>query len=80
MIRRLAAIEDVPKLMQLVKKIVPLMRASGNFRWGDDYPNHEVFAQDIVIGQLWVAEIHESCWGFCNYWINRKHLTQSRRN
>lgn len=33
------------------------MRAIGNFQWGDDYPNPEVFVADIAIGQLWVAVI-----------------------
>ncbi|WP_316824431.1 GNAT family N-acetyltransferase [Pedobacter miscanthi] len=52
---RLAVTEDIPQIMQLVKKVVPLMRAAGNFQWGDDYPNPEVFTKDITIGQLWVA-------------------------
>lgn len=54
---RLAHKEDVPAIMHLVKKVVPLMRATGNFQWGDDYPNPEVFEKDIAIGQLWVAEL-----------------------
>ncbi|WP_421944994.1 GNAT family N-acetyltransferase [Pedobacter sp.] len=54
---RLAQTEDVPAIMHLVKKVVPLMRATGNFQWGDDYPNPEVFEKDIAIGQLWVAEL-----------------------
>ncbi|WP_316789754.1 GNAT family N-acetyltransferase [Pedobacter frigoris] len=54
---RLALTEDIPAIMQLVSKVIPLMHAMGNFQWGDDYPNPEVFAQDIAIGQLWVAEI-----------------------
>lgn len=33
------------------------MRASGNLQWGDDYPNPQVFEQDIKDGQLWVAEV-----------------------
>lgn len=31
------------------------MRASGNFQWSNDYPNPEVFADDIDKNQLWVA-------------------------
>jgi len=54
---RLARTEDVPAIMHLVRKVVPLMRATGNFQWGDDYPNPEVFEKDIAIGQLWVAEL-----------------------
>ncbi|TCD10717.1 GNAT family N-acetyltransferase [Pedobacter frigidisoli] len=55
---RLAVEADIPKIMQLVKKVVPLMQAAGNFQWGNDYPNPGVFAEDIEIGQLWVAEIN----------------------
>ncbi|WP_233138244.1 GNAT family N-acetyltransferase [Mucilaginibacter sp. MD40] len=43
--------------MQLVKEVVPLMRASGNLQWDDVYPNPQVFEQDIKDGQLWVAEL-----------------------
>ncbi|WP_316829644.1 GNAT family N-acetyltransferase [Pedobacter aquatilis] len=60
---RLAVTEDIAEIMQLVKKVVPLMRASGNFQWGDDYPNPEVFAKDISINQLWIAEIDEKIVG-----------------
>ena len=60
---RLAVTEDIPQIMQLVKKVVPLMRAAGNFQWGDDYPNPEVFAKDITIGQLWVAELENQVVG-----------------
>jgi len=60
---RLALLQDIPKIMQLVSKVVPLMRASGNFQWGDDYPNPEVFTKDIAIGQLWVAEIEKNIAG-----------------
>jgi len=35
------------------------MRAAGNFQWGDDYPNPEVFTRDIALNQLWVAEIDD---------------------
>ncbi|MBL4678211.1 MAG: GNAT family N-acetyltransferase [Mucilaginibacter sp.] len=54
---RLALISDIPQIMQLVKEVVPLMRASGNLQWDDVYPNPQVFEQDIQAGQLWVAEV-----------------------
>ncbi|TWR24655.1 GNAT family N-acetyltransferase [Mucilaginibacter achroorhodeus] len=54
---RLALISDIPQIMQLVKEVVPVMRASGNLQWDDTYPNPQVFEQDINEGQLWVAEI-----------------------
>jgi ribosomal protein S18 acetylase RimI-like enzyme len=60
---RLATQKDIPALMALVRRIVPLMVADGNLQWGDDYPNEEVFQRDIVLGQLWVAEIDSSIAG-----------------
>lgn len=63
MIIRLAVATDIPQIMQLVSKVVPLMRAAGNFQWGDDYPNPEVFSRDITIGQLWVAELEDEVVG-----------------
>ncbi len=53
---RLAQCGDVPAIMQIVRAVVPLMRASGNPQWDDVYPNPAVFEQDIALLQLWVAE------------------------
>ncbi len=54
---RLATRDDIPGLMEIVRAVVPAMRASGNLQWNDDYPNPEVFALDIEADHLWVAEI-----------------------
>ena len=56
MIRR-ATPADLPDLMRIVRKAVPLMRASGNLQWDDTYPNEEVFRHDIERSLLWVAEM-----------------------
>jgi ribosomal protein S18 acetylase RimI-like enzyme len=50
-------IEDVVAVMALVRRVVPLMRASGNLQWDDDYPNARVFERDVELAQLWVGEI-----------------------
>lgn len=60
---RLAETADIAGIMQLVRKVVPLMQAAGNFQWGNDYPNPEVFKQDIALAQLWVAEIDQQIVG-----------------
>jgi ribosomal protein S18 acetylase RimI-like enzyme len=57
MVIRLAAKEDISQIMDVVRKVVPIMRESGNFQWGDDYPNPEVFARDIALNQLWIAAV-----------------------
>jgi N-acetylglutamate synthase-like GNAT family acetyltransferase len=54
---RRASMEDVATIMALVRRVVPLMRASGNLQWDDQYPNDAVFEKDVEQGQLWVAEI-----------------------
>ncbi len=54
---RLAVKDDLLSLLDLVRRVVPLMRATGNLQWDDEYPNAEVFSRDIQQGQLWIAEI-----------------------
>jgi ribosomal protein S18 acetylase RimI-like enzyme len=54
---RLATENDLPDLMELVRRIVPLMRAAGNLQWDQNYPNETTFQRDIDLGQLWVVEV-----------------------
>lgn len=57
MLLRPAERKDVPAVLELVRQIVPLMRAAGNLQWDDVYPNAAVFEADVALAQLWVAEI-----------------------
>lgn len=57
MIIRLATLNDIDAIMQLIAQVVPVMNASGNFQWDSTYPNAEVFRNDIAQEQLWVAEV-----------------------
>ena len=43
--------------MELVRRIVPVMRAAGNLQWDDTYPDSATFLRDVELDQLWVAEI-----------------------
>jgi GNAT superfamily N-acetyltransferase len=54
---RRATLFEVPELMLLVRRVVPLMRAAGNLQWDEHYPNSEVFLRDIQLRQLWVADV-----------------------
>ncbi|RRA99913.1 GNAT family N-acetyltransferase [Larkinella rosea] len=54
---RLALSTDISALLQLIRRVVPLMQAVGNFQWDDQYPNAAVFEKDIAQGQLWVADL-----------------------
>lgn len=56
LIRR-AAVADLPAIVALVRDVVPLMNASGNFQWTAEYPNAAVFERDIAQNHLWVAEL-----------------------
>lgn len=42
--------------MALMRRVVPTMRETGNHQWDEEYPNEDVFARDIDLGELWVAE------------------------
>ncbi|WP_210514020.1 GNAT family N-acetyltransferase [Hymenobacter terricola] len=57
MIIRPATAADLPAILALVRRVVPLMNASGNFQWTGDYPNEAVFTSDIERNHLWVAEL-----------------------
>jgi N-acetylglutamate synthase-like GNAT family acetyltransferase len=57
MITRLATFNDIPQILALVADVVPAMKAAGNFQWDHNYPNKQVFTEDINCNQLWVAEI-----------------------
>ena len=54
---RRATVADLPALLALVRRVVPLMQASGNLQWSADYPNEAVFTADIEQNHLWVAEL-----------------------
>jgi ribosomal protein S18 acetylase RimI-like enzyme len=60
---RLATKHDLPALMNLVRRVVPLMRATGNLQWDETYPNDAVFQRDIDLNQLWIAEVNGSIAG-----------------
>jgi GNAT superfamily N-acetyltransferase len=56
MLIRFATLTDIPKILQLIKEIVAIMNADGNFQWDAEYPNATVFENDIALNQLWIAE------------------------
>jgi ribosomal protein S18 acetylase RimI-like enzyme len=54
---RPATKDHLPSLIALVRRVVPLMRATGNLQWDNTYPNEAVFQRDIDLNQLWVAVV-----------------------
>lgn len=53
---RLAVQNDITAVIELLRRIVPSMRASGNLQWDEHYPAAAVFEHDVEQRQLWVAE------------------------
>lgn len=53
---RLATLNDISPIMQLIAEVVPAMNAAGNFQWDSTYPDAKVFENDIAHSQLWVAD------------------------
>ena len=39
--------DDIPALMRLVRRVVPLMRVAGNLQWDENYPDEAVFRREI---------------------------------
>ncbi|HEY0895786.1 MAG TPA: GNAT family N-acetyltransferase [Sphingobacteriaceae bacterium] len=64
MMIRQALVSDIPAMLQLLARIVPVMHAEGNFQWDSTYPNRQVFEEDIRSGQLWVAVLDSQIAGF----------------
>jgi ribosomal protein S18 acetylase RimI-like enzyme len=60
---RRATLEDLPALMALMRRVVPLMLAAGNLQWDETYPDEAVFQRDIDLRQLWVANAESSIAG-----------------
>jgi ribosomal protein S18 acetylase RimI-like enzyme len=60
---RLANREDIPALIELMRRVVPLMLAAGNQQWDETYPNETIFQRDIDLAQLWVADAENSIAG-----------------
>jgi ribosomal protein S18 acetylase RimI-like enzyme len=55
--------DDLPALMALMRRVIPLMLAAGNLQWDQTYPNEVVFQRDIEREQLWVADAGTSLAG-----------------
>lgn len=51
---RLANITDLPAVVDLMKRVIPVMLESGNEQWDAEYPNEDVFRQDINEHNLFV--------------------------
>ena len=60
---RLATEPDLPAIMEIIKAVVPMMQASGNFQWDSQYPLEDNFRTDIADGVCYVAEVESTLVG-----------------
>lgn len=52
---RLANMMDLPSVLNLFQKVLPVMNANGNFRWDESYPSDKTFTKDINNHNLFIA-------------------------
>src|SRR5699024_10873330 len=71
---RKAAVQDLPYILKIKEKVVPIMRASGNDQWSDKYPDGEKFREDLEDGSLYVCEENDRIKSFSV--VNNKHTYQ----
>ena len=63
---RLAVEKDLFEILDIVKLVVPLMQAEGNYQWSESYPGETDFINDIKNRTLWVAvDASTRILGFC---------------
>ena len=70
---RPATLEDVPTVMALIRRVVPIMRASGNLQWDDAYPTAALFTNDVALSQLWLAIIDDQIAGVAAITTEQEH-------
>lgn len=71
MFLRMATIQDLPYILKIKEKVVPIMQASGNFQWSDQYPNEGKFKEDLGDDSLYVYEENNMIKGFLA--VDNKH-------
>ncbi|AKG73142.1 GNAT family N-acetyltransferase [Salinicoccus halodurans] len=61
---RKAERNDLSKVMEITRAVVPLMQASGNTQWSEVYPDMPRFEADLENGSLYVYEADDAVRGF----------------
>lgn len=71
MFLRVATTQDLPYILKIKEKVVPIMQASGNMQWSDKYPDEEKFTEDLKDAALYVYEEDMIIKGFAV--VDNKH-------
>lgn len=61
---RVAKMEDLISIMEIVQRIIVEMHSYNNFQWDENYPQVKDFANDIENGDLFVSIREEKIAGF----------------
>jgi ribosomal protein S18 acetylase RimI-like enzyme len=61
---RLANVNDLERIMEIVDETVKIMNDSGNFQWDSTYPREDRFQKDIDAEDLYVFEEDGRVLGF----------------
>lgn len=64
MMMRVAAMEDISSIMEIIRKVIAEMHSYNNFQWDEHYPQEKDFALDIQNGDLFVATREGKIAGF----------------
>lgn len=60
---RIANITDLPAVIDLMKRVIPVMQKDGNDQWDDKYPTADIIRQDINELDLFVLMLDEKIVG-----------------
>ncbi|WP_462419849.1 N-acetyltransferase family protein [Salinicoccus sp. Marseille-QA3877] len=71
MFLRKAEKRDLPYILNITEKVVPIMQASGNTQWSDEYPDERIFREDLEDRSLYVYEENNLIKGFAV--VDNKH-------
>ncbi len=63
-VMRKASMEDLAVITKIVADSLPILHASGNRQWDENYPQETHFIADINNGELWAATCRGDVVGF----------------
>lgn len=65
---RLASKSDIPEIMAVVTEAKKLLKSEGNEQWPENYPNAEIFTEDIEKNYCYVLIVGHTIAGVATLW------------
>lgn len=59
----LATVNEIDRIMELIKSCIEDMKSQGIFQWDEHYPTAEIFEDDIRNGSLYLLKDQADCLG-----------------